>query len=114
MRCLLARDRSELCVIVAQMHVDPRFGETYREFENDGFVVAHRLEAAQPGTSPPGTSPVGSLAQLGGLLGKLAKVLETESPDLLLLAGDRREQLIAALAAASLGIAVAHIQGGEL
>ncbi len=35
-------------------------------------------------------------------------------PDIVLLAGDRGEQLMAAIAAAHMGILVAHIQAGEL
>lgn len=47
------------------------------------------------------------------MIAAFTNVLETERPDLVLLLGDRGEMLAGAIAALHLGIAVAHIHGGE-
>lgn len=109
MRELASRDRTRLCIIVSGMHTQPGFGETYREFERDGFTIDHLIRNTRPERTP-----ATSLEDLGALLSTVAGVLAEERPGIVLLSGDRREQLIVAIAAASLGLAVAHIQGGEL
>jgi UDP-hydrolysing UDP-N-acetyl-D-glucosamine 2-epimerase len=109
MQELLSRGRAKLTLIVSGMHTEPTFGETFREFERDGFTIDHLIR-----NTGPERSPASSIEDLGALLSTVAGVLAEERPDIVLLSGDRREQLIVAIAAASLGLAVAHIQGGEL
>jgi UDP-hydrolysing UDP-N-acetyl-D-glucosamine 2-epimerase len=109
MRELQRRASIELRVIVCEMHTDPDFGTTYREFERDGFQVDASIQNTRPERSA-----TSSIEDLGVLMQRIAGVLTQMAPDVILLAGDRREQLIVAIAAASLGIATAHIQGGEV
>ena len=44
----------------------------------------------------------------------ITDILDYEKPDIILLAGDRGEQFIAAMAGAHIGIPVAHIQAGRV
>lgn len=109
MRELQRRESMKLRVIVCEMHADPDFGKTYREFERDGFQIDAIIQNTRPERSA-----TSSIEDLGVLMQRIAGVLTQMAPDVILLAGDRREQLIVAIAAASLGIATAHIQGGEV
>ena len=95
-------------LLVTGMHLDPRFGSTVREVRAAGFPIAAEVAA-----SPEGDGRADMAAGLGTTLASLAPVLEDAAPDWLLLLGDRGEQLAAGLAALHLGIAVAHLHGGE-
>lgn len=95
--------------IVTHMHLLPEFGLSVREIENDGFRVDERLYMTFAGYT--GTTMAKSL---GALQLELPSVLERLRPDVLLLAGDRGEQMVGALSALHLQIPVAHIQAGEL
>jgi GDP/UDP-N,N'-diacetylbacillosamine 2-epimerase (hydrolysing) len=99
----------DYALIVTNMHLLPRFGSTIREIEHDGFRIAERIFMAYDGFT--GLTMTKSLASL---LSELPAALERASPHLLLLAGDRGEQLMGAIAAVHMRIAVAHVQAGEL
>jgi GDP/UDP-N,N'-diacetylbacillosamine 2-epimerase (hydrolysing) len=61
-----------------------------------------------------GYTPASMSKSLGIFLVSVTDTLVRLRPDFVLLAGDRGEQLMAALAAAHMNIPVAHIQAGEL
>jgi len=96
-------------LIATNMHLLPTFGSSVREIERDGFHVDERIYMTFDGyTSATMTK------SLAALLAELPTVLQRLRPDVLLLAGDRGEQLMGAIAGLHLGIPVAHIQAGEL
>jgi GDP/UDP-N,N'-diacetylbacillosamine 2-epimerase (hydrolysing) len=99
----------EYVIIATHMHLLPEFGMSVQEMERDGFRVEERLYMTFDGYNA--TTMTKSLACL---LLELPTVLQRLKPDILLLAGDRGEQLMGAVAGLHLGIAVAHIQAGEL
>jgi GDP/UDP-N,N'-diacetylbacillosamine 2-epimerase (hydrolysing) len=99
----------DYALIVTNMHLLPRFGSSIREIERDGFRIAERIFMAYDGFT--GQTMTKSLASL---LGEIPGALERASPDVLLLAGDRGEQLMGAIAAVHMRIPVAHVQAGEL
>jgi GDP/UDP-N,N'-diacetylbacillosamine 2-epimerase (hydrolysing) len=96
-------------LIVTNMHLLPGFGSSIREIEQDGFRIAERIFMAYDGFT--GLTMTKSLA---ALLSELPAALERASPDVLLLAGDRGEQFMGAIAAVHMRIPVAHVQSGEL
>ena len=96
-------------IVATNMHLLSEFGMSVHEIERDGFVVAERIHMTFDGYTA--ATMTKSLAVF---LLELPGVLERLRPDVLLLAGDRGEQLMAAIAGAHLGIPVAHIQAGEL
>lgn len=107
---LLQNDEDlDYAMIVTNMHLLPEFGMSVNEILRDGFRVDERLYMTIDGYTA--TSMAKSL---GLLLMELPTVLNRIKPDLLLLAGDRGEQLMGAIAGAHLRIPVAHIQAGEL
>lgn len=109
LRQVIADDDLEYGLIVTNMHLSPTFGTSVCEIERDGFEVAERIHMVHEGYT--GLTMTKSLAVL---LSELPSALERVSPDILLLAGDRGEQLMGAIAGIHMGIPVAHIQCGEL
>jgi GDP/UDP-N,N'-diacetylbacillosamine 2-epimerase (hydrolysing) len=96
-------------IITTNMHLLPAFGMSVHEIEKDGFHVDERLFMTFDGYTAATMTK-----SLGCLLMELPTVLQRMQPDLILLAGDRGEQLMGAIAGQHLSIPVAHIQAGEL
>lgn len=106
---LKAADDVALSVIACGMHLVPRFGETWRAIEADGFQIAAKIDLAldddRAGTIARGTGI--------GVTG-FAEALPKLAPEILVVLGDRYEVLAAAVAATLLNIPIAHIHGGEI
>lgn len=106
---LSAADDVALSVIACGMHMVPRFGETWRAIEADGFPIATKIDLAldddRAETIARGTGI--------GVTG-FAEALPKLAPDILVVLGDRYEVLAAAVAATLLSIPIAHIHGGEI
>ena len=109
LRRVVADEELDYGLIVTNMHLSPTFGLSVREIERDGFKVTERIHMVHEGYT--GLTMTKSLAVL---LSELPSALERISPDVLLLAGDRGEQFMGAIAGIHMGIPVAHIQCGEL
>lgn len=108
MREIDARPDLHLFVVVTGAHLDPRFGETVSVVEADGFDIHARVPLPLADDSG-----VEVAAGMGIALAGIARALDELRPDLLVLLGDRYEELVAAEAALVLGIPVAHLHGGE-
>jgi len=99
----------EYYIIATNLHLLSEFGSSIEEIERDGFKVSDRIYMALDGYT------TASMAKsLGVFLMGITDVLTRIAPDFVLLAGDRGEQLMAAVAAAHMNIPIAHIQAGEL
>lgn len=99
----------EYQILATNMHLLPEFGDSINEFAKDGFTVEYKPLMTFGGFTP--QSMVKSLSALGL---SLVDILDHSKPDIILLAGDRGEQLMAAIAGSHMNIPVAHIQAGEL
>jgi UDP-hydrolysing UDP-N-acetyl-D-glucosamine 2-epimerase len=109
LREMAAPERSmEPGLVVMAMHLDARFGATVEEVRRLGVPILGEVPSI-----PDEDSPAAMSASLGVALSGVTPVLERARPDWLLVLGDRGEQLAAALAALHLGIAIAHLHGGE-
>ncbi|MDA2916139.1 UDP-N-acetylglucosamine 2-epimerase [Nitrospinae bacterium AH_259_B05_G02_I21] len=101
--------RLDLRLIVTGTHLDPRFGETYQEIENDGFRPAARVEmlvAGDTGAAMASSTGLGIIA--------ITQALQQLGPNILLIPVDRFECLAAAIAAAMMNIFIAHMHGGDV
>lgn len=99
----------EFEVLATNMHLLPEFGNSISAFQKDGIPVKHRIFMALSGYTN-----TTMLKSLGVFMLSFADILSNYSPDIILLAGDRGEQLVAAIGGAHTNIPVAHIQAGEL
>lgn len=99
----------ELCLIAFGPHLSPRFGQTIREIENDGFPVDERIETLLSSDTDLGMAKTIGITAMG-----FADTLSRMRPDILLLIADRYEMLAPACVALGLRIPIAHIEGGEV
>lgn len=109
LRLCRTRPEVEYSLCVTNMHLLPSFGSSVNEIMADGFVIDHRIYMSLDGYNH--TTMVKSL---GLFLTGLADVIASAKPDWIVLAGDRGEQLMGAVAGGFCYIPVAHIQAGEL
>jgi UDP-N-acetylglucosamine 2-epimerase (non-hydrolysing)/GDP/UDP-N,N'-diacetylbacillosamine 2-epimerase (hydrolysing) len=98
----------ELQLVVTDQHVSERFGKTIAEVRQE-FSIAAAVDMEQQGDTP-----VDRARALGVCLTRMSDVLNDLNPDVCVLYGDRGEVLATAVAATSLGIPIAHLQGGDL
>lgn len=104
---IAAHQELDLSIVVTGMHLDPRYGETWREIADGGFDIIGRIPVELGGGH-------GFMAiAIADVIRDLTTLFETNRPDVVLLLGDRGEMLGAAIAALHLGIPIVHIHGGE-
>ncbi len=109
MKEIYADNDLELQIIATGMHLSPEFGLTYKQIENDGFIINNKVEMLLSSDSE-----VGITKSLGlGLIG-IADAYNELKPDLVVLLGDRFETFAAAAAATLAKIPISHLHGGEI
>jgi GDP/UDP-N,N'-diacetylbacillosamine 2-epimerase (hydrolysing) len=108
---LVERDPElELLILLGDMHGSAAFGHTVDEVRADFPESA--VELIEMGSGR-GDSPLVRTENLGACLAEAGRILDRTRPEVVLVHGDRGEQLMVALAAINLGIVVAHTQGGD-
>ncbi|MDE6145062.1 MAG: UDP-N-acetylglucosamine 2-epimerase (hydrolyzing) [Muribaculaceae bacterium] len=107
-RALRDRTGCSVRVMATNMHLDAHRGRTLDAVIADGFnpVIAPM--------SVNFSTPVQTAAAMGECLASAAEAIEKESPDLIVLLGDRFETLAIASAAALMRVPIVHLHGGEL
>ena len=98
-----------LRLLVTGAHFSPRFGETWREIEADGFAIDEKIDMGLDGDGP-----VDIARSMGRALAGFAESFARQRPDIVVILGDRYEMLAVAQAAMLARIPIAHIHGGEL
>lgn len=99
----------ELQLVASGMHLSKEFGLTYREIENDGFIINEKVNIQLDSDKPVGISKSMGVAMIG-----LAQAYKKLKPDMVVGMGDRFELLSAVAAALVSRIPVAHISGGDV
>lgn len=98
----------DLATLVTGMHLMPEFGLSMELIEQDGFPVSAAVPLAPDGDG------VGAWSRaMGEGIAGFSEALLKLSPDIVLLSGDRAETLALCVAAAYMGIPIAHIQAGD-
>jgi GDP/UDP-N,N'-diacetylbacillosamine 2-epimerase (hydrolysing) len=105
------RDDNELTlqIIVTGMHLSPEFGYTYKEIEQDGFLIDRKVEMLTSSDTSVGIAKSMGLGSIG-----FADALRDLQPNLIVVLGDRFEIFSAVSAALVARIPVAHLHGGEV
>lgn len=99
----------EIQIIVTNMHLSPEFGLTYKEIEEDGFIINKKVEMMLSSDTANGIVKSMGLANIG-----FADALEDLKPDLAVILGDRYEMLCAAQSCLIYHVPVAHLYGGDI
>ena len=108
-RAIDSSNNFELQIIATGMHLEKKYGYTYKEIELDNFIINKKLDLELISDTPLGISRSTSIG-----LKKFSEALSDLKPDLVLILGDRFEILSAAIACMILRIPIGHIHGGEL
>ena len=101
---------TQLQIIVTNMHLSAKFGNTYQEIERDGFSIDKKIPILEEGKDD-ANATVKSMAKA---LAGFADAYDELKPDMVVVLGDRYEILAAATAALIERIPIAHIHGGEI
>ncbi|NVK42152.1 MAG: UDP-N-acetylglucosamine 2-epimerase (hydrolyzing) [Oceanospirillaceae bacterium] len=96
-------------LLVSGTHLKKNFGLTYKEIERDGFTIDLKI----PFISPSDTKN-GIVRSMADAMLNYVDALNTMSPDLIILLGDRYEALAFAQSAYIMNIPILHLHGGEL
>ncbi len=108
LRSLEDDDEIELQLVVTDQHLSAGFGNTIREVRSE-FNVAAEVPMNQSHDSP-----LARGRALAACLDGMVRVMTRLRPDICVLYGDRGEVLATAVAATTIGIPIAHIQGGDI
>lgn len=103
-------DKTQLQLIATNMHLSPKYGETYKEIEADGFRIDKKI-AILDDEHDDAKATLGAMAKA---LSGFAEAYNELNPDLIVVLGDRFEILSAVIAAMIEGRPIAHIGGGNL
>lgn len=98
----------DLQIIATGMHLSETYGWTYREIEEDGYVINHKVKCLTSSDSALDISEAVAKCIQG-----CSKALDDLKPDIVLVLGDRFEIFSAAIASLIGGVPIAHIHGGE-
>ena len=111
MRLMQESPDTQLQVIATNMHLSPKYGNTYQEIEKDGFTIDCKIPIIDENAEDNAVTTVKSMATA---LSGFAEAYNTLKPDLVVVLGDRYEILAAATAALIERIPIAHLHGGEV
>ena len=98
----------EVYLLVSGQHLSPTYGYTCTEIDFD-LLRMRKIEMLLDGDSPAGMCKSIALGVIG-----YVQVLESLSPDMVVLLGDRFETFAMAQTAFTMGISISHIHGGEI
>lgn len=96
-------------IVVTGMHLDPAFGETYREIEEDGIPIMAKIPILSEMDGAVGMSETMAKA-----IAEFGHFFAENRQDLLVVLGDRYETMAVCIAAMNAQIPIAHIHGGEV
>ena len=99
----------KLQIIATNMHLEKKYGFTYKEIVQDGFKISKKIKLPLKKNSTGDIIIATSVA-----IKEFNKSLDQLNPDLVIVLGDRYEIFAGAFVAAMKGIQLAHIHGGEL
>lgn len=109
MQLIKESNQLQLQIIATGAHLSPEFGLTYKNIENDGFIIDEKVEILLSSDTPGSIAKTMGMAMMG-----MADVLPKLKPDLIVILGDRYEMLSIASAATIFRIPIAHLHGGEI
>lgn len=105
----LSKERNiNLDVVVTAMHLEEKYGYTYKEIENDGFNIVSKIELNLVDTEKKTVA-----RSLSILNYELIEVFEKNKYDLVIILGDRYEMLPVANVCLIYNVPICHIHGGE-
>lgn len=99
----------DLQLIVTGSHLDETYGNTQKEIIQDGFAIFKKIPILEKGNTKYDIS-----VTMANAIKEFALYFRDESPDMVVLLGDRTEILAISCAALNEHIPIAHLHGGEV
>lgn len=109
LRAIAGHPMLDYRLIVSGAHLDPDFGRTKQEIENDGFTINQEVKIDLDADSLYATAKA-----IGTGIVSMSHALDRIRPDLLVVYADRYEGFAAVVAGTQMGIPTAHIEGGDV
>lgn len=103
-----ASDEIELTLVATGMQVDPKYGNTYKVIEEDGFKIDKLIDIKIDNSNNSKVLDSMSICQ-----SEFGKYFEENRFDAVMILGDRYEIFSVAIAAAMHNIPLIHLHGGE-
>lgn len=98
----------ELQIIATGTHLSIKFGLTYKEIEEDGFIINSKVEVLQASDDE-----LDIIKSMSKCMEGFSREISNLQPDLIIVLGDRFEIFSAVIAATILRIPIGHLHGGE-
>lgn len=98
----------DLRIVVTGMHLDPKYGNTYKQILSDGLRIFKKIPLSMDDSSDSGV-----MHQIATLTSQLSEIFASEKFDLTLILGDRYEMLPVANTSVIFKVPICHIHGGE-
>ncbi|HOQ23851.1 MAG: UDP-N-acetylglucosamine 2-epimerase [Bacillota bacterium] len=98
----------EVGLVVSGAHLSDWHGNTLALVEQEGFKIVDKIDSLFMTNRE-----TQRIKGIGALVTGLAQTVERESPDFLVVVGDREESIATALVGNYMGVLVAHISGGD-
>ena len=98
-----------LILIVTGTHLEEKYGNTYKEIENDEFIINEKISMNLSGDNPKDI-----LISMSTEMKLMAEAFEKNNIDIVFILGDRYEILIAAQIALIFNIPISHLCGGDI
>lgn len=99
----------QLQLVVAASAMLNRYGDAYKQIEDDGFTIDRKIYSVVEGENP-----IAMVKTTGIGMIELVTAFNDLKPDLVVTIADRYETIATAIAASYSNIPLAHIQGGEV
>lgn len=111
MRMIKDSEDTILQVIATNMHLSPKYGNTYQEIEKQGFTIDCKVPIIN---EKEGDDAIATVKSMARALSGFSDAYNELKPNMVVVLGDRYEILSAATAALIMRIPVAHIAGGAI
>lgn len=102
-------EQTQLQLVVTGMHLEEKYGYTYRLIEEDGFTIDRKIFMNLTNT----TNEV-IIRGMATLSVEFSDYLQETMPDLVIIVGDRYEMIPVANVSVLHGVPIAHLHGGEI
>lgn len=96
-------------LVVTGMHLLKKFGDSAAEIRRDGIKIANTVKMFHESS----IKPLDNAKSFAEGVSGFAKIIAKWRPDIMLVLGDRLEIFAAVVAAAIMGVPIAHIHGGD-
>ena len=106
---ITSNENLNLILFVTGTHLEEKYGNTYKEIENDEFIINEKIPMNLSGDNPKDI-----LISMSTEMKLMTEAFEKKNIDMIFILGDRYEILVAAQVALIYNIPISHLCGGDI